>query len=111
MANASASSELWPHIPPGINQDQTYPPPLSRVPAPIGGVPSPLDYAPSCLFTTLYALLVPVALYRLCAPRSRNLIVVFTLGVIVERCVLHLPSHSTLIWLLSMIYIGPLGLS
>ena len=58
------------------------------IPAPIGGVPAPLDYVPSYLFVALYALLVPVAVYRICAKRSRNLIVIFTLGLIVERYVI-----------------------
>ncbi|RPD63939.1 hypothetical protein L227DRAFT_521180 [Lentinus tigrinus ALCF2SS1-6] len=64
---------------------QVLPPQLPVIPSPIGGTPSPVDYAPSCLFLALYALLVPMALYRLCARSSRNLIVVFTLGLIVER--------------------------
>ncbi|KAH9942286.1 uncharacterized protein BXZ73DRAFT_97701 [Epithele typhae] len=65
--------------------DQAYPPVLARIPAPIGGVPAPPDFAPSCLFAVLYGLLVPLALYRSCARKSRNLIVIFSLVVIVER--------------------------
>ena len=72
---------------PGLDQHQTLPPPLARIPAPIGGVPSELDFAPSCLFVALYASLVPIALYRLFARSSRNLIVIFSLGFLVERCV------------------------
>ena len=58
-----------------------------RIPTPIGGVPSSIDYAPSCLFVALYAVLIPVAIYRLCRKSSRNLILIFTLGLLGERYV------------------------
>ncbi|RDX44851.1 hypothetical protein OH76DRAFT_1408642 [Lentinus brumalis] len=70
-----------------FGDDQALPPQLPFIPSPVGGTPSPIDYAPSCLFVALYALLVPLALYRIFARSSRNLIVVFTLGLIVERIV------------------------
>ena len=59
----------------------------SRIPTPIGGVSSSIDYAPSCLFVALYAVLIPVAIYRLCRKSSRNLILIFTLGLLGERYV------------------------
>ncbi|KAI0702927.1 hypothetical protein C8T65DRAFT_741412 [Cerioporus squamosus] len=70
-----------------FGDDQALPPQLSIIPSPVGGTPSPIDFAPSCLFVALYALLVPLALYRIFARSSRNLIVVFTLGLVVERIV------------------------
>ena len=76
-----------------FGDDEVLPPQLPVIPSPVGGTPSPTDFAPSCLFVALYALLVPLALYRICAKSSRNLIVVFTLGLLMERYVPFKP-HS-----------------
>ena len=99
MATGAASA--WAHFP-GIDDDQALPSPLARFPAPIGGVPSAIDYAPSCVFVVLYALLVPVAVYRLCARGSRNLIVVFSLAFLVVRYVARRPSAFSCCLLMEM---------
>ncbi|KAI0793241.1 hypothetical protein C8Q75DRAFT_713425 [Abortiporus biennis] len=56
-------------------------------PSPVGGVPLPLDYAPSVLFSVLYALLVPVMVYRQARKRSRNVVTIGTMGFAVGQIV------------------------
>ncbi|KAM5543025.1 hypothetical protein V8D89_003409 [Ganoderma adspersum] len=56
-------------------------------PAPVGGVPFPLDFAPSILFAVLYGLMVPVVVYRMVHPRSRNGVLIGTTIFSIERVV------------------------
>ncbi|KAI1791183.1 hypothetical protein LXA43DRAFT_444770 [Ganoderma leucocontextum] len=56
-------------------------------PAPIGGVPYPLDFAPSILFAVLYGLMVPVVVFRMVHPRSRNGVLIGTTIFSIERVV------------------------
>ena len=78
-------------------------------PAPVGGVPYPLDFAPSILFAVLYGLMVPVVVFRMIHPRSRNGVLIGTMFFSIERCVsvsLALPcicEASSLIALLSVV--------
>jgi len=57
-------------------------------PSPVGGVPLASDYAPSILFAILYGLLVPVAVWRLCIPKTRTIAVIGTFVFAVERVVI-----------------------
>ncbi|PIL33538.1 hypothetical protein GSI_04161 [Ganoderma sinense ZZ0214-1] len=56
-------------------------------PVPVGGVPYPLDFAPSILFAVLYGLMVPVVVYRMVHPRSRNGVLIGTTVFSIERVV------------------------
>ena len=56
-------------------------------PSPIGGVPFQVDFFPSILFACLYALLVPVVLWRIIHPRSRNGVLIGTTLFSIERYV------------------------
>jgi len=54
-------------------------------PSPIGGIPFPHDFAPALFFTILYAIVVPVGVYRLISKRSRTLAIAGTVVFMVER--------------------------
>ncbi|KAH9916209.1 uncharacterized protein B0H18DRAFT_958911 [Fomitopsis serialis] len=54
-------------------------------PSPIGGIPFPHDFAPALLFTILYAIVVPVGIYRLISKRSRTLAIAGTVVFMIER--------------------------
>ncbi|KAI1791184.1 hypothetical protein LXA43DRAFT_1094786 [Ganoderma leucocontextum] len=56
-------------------------------PAPVGGVPDALDLAPSILFAVLYASIVPVVIWRMTHPQSRNTVLIATSFFSVERLV------------------------
>ena len=56
-------------------------------PAPVGGVPDSLDFAPSIVFAVLYALIAPIAIWRITHPRSRNTVLIGTTFFSVERYV------------------------
>ncbi|KAI0359573.1 hypothetical protein OH77DRAFT_1038013 [Trametes cingulata] len=56
-------------------------------PSPIGGVPLDIDFAPSILFAVLYGLLIPVAIYRVINPRSRNMVLIGTLIFVAEHSI------------------------
>ncbi|PIL33526.1 hypothetical protein GSI_04149 [Ganoderma sinense ZZ0214-1] len=56
-------------------------------PAPVGGIPDALDFAPSIVFATLYAVLVPVAIWRISHPRSRTTVLLGTTFFSIERVV------------------------
>ncbi|PPQ99763.1 hypothetical protein CVT24_009666 [Panaeolus cyanescens] len=58
-------------------------------PAPIGGTPLPdVDFAPSILFAILYALLIPLMVYRAFHRRSRTILLLGTIAFAVERIVI-----------------------
>jgi len=57
-------------------------------PAPIGGTVLPDDFAPSILFAILYAILVPLMLYRILGRRSRCIILIGSILFSVERVVI-----------------------
>ena len=62
-------------------------------PALVGGVPDSLDFAPSVVFVVLYALIAPIAIWRIAHPRSRNTVLIGTTFFSIERYVFpHLPS-------------------
>ncbi|KZT64833.1 hypothetical protein DAEQUDRAFT_769333 [Daedalea quercina L-15889] len=56
-----------------------------KFPSPIGGIPFPHDFTPALLFTVLYAISVPFAIYRMVNKRSRTLIILGTVIFTVER--------------------------
>lgn len=53
--------------------------------APIGGFPSSADIAPTSAFIAVYACLVPLCIYRLSAPKSRNVVQLPIAAAVVER--------------------------
>ncbi|KAM5543023.1 hypothetical protein V8D89_003407 [Ganoderma adspersum] len=57
-------------------------------PAPVGGVPDSLDFAPSIVFVVLYALIAPIAIWRIVHPRSRNAVLIGTTFFSIERIIL-----------------------
>lgn len=57
----------------------------SEFPSPIGGIPFPHDFAPALIFTILYALVVPLALWRMIAKSSRSLVILGATIFTVER--------------------------
>ncbi|KAF9462286.1 hypothetical protein BDZ94DRAFT_1166123 [Collybia nuda] len=57
-------------------------------PSPIGGTSFPADFAPSILFAVLYALLVPLMLYRVYDKRSRTTLLIGSVIFGVERVVI-----------------------
>ncbi|PIL33540.1 hypothetical protein GSI_04163 [Ganoderma sinense ZZ0214-1] len=64
-------------------------------PVPVGGVPYPLDFAPSILFAVLYGFMVPVVVYRMVHPRSRNGVLIGTTVFSIERVVSYgLRAHA-----------------
>ncbi|PIL33537.1 hypothetical protein GSI_04160 [Ganoderma sinense ZZ0214-1] len=67
-------------------------------PAPVGGVPYPIDFWPSILFTILYALMLPVVIFRMLPPRSRNGVLISTTVFSLERvatfCMRAYAAHS-----------------
>ncbi|KAM5543027.1 hypothetical protein V8D89_003411 [Ganoderma adspersum] len=64
-------------------------------PSPVGGVPYPLDFAPSILFAVLYGLMLPVVVYRMVHPRSRNGVLIGTTVFSIERVVSYsLRAHA-----------------
>ena len=56
-------------------------------PVSVGGVPYPLDFAPSILFAVLYGLMLPVVVFRMVHPRSRNGVLIGTTVFSIERYV------------------------
>ncbi|KAI0359574.1 hypothetical protein OH77DRAFT_1038151 [Trametes cingulata] len=58
-----------------------------QFPVPVGGAPLEIDFTPSIVFCILYALLVPLAVYRLISPRSRSIVLLGTTGFTIERVV------------------------
>ncbi|PCH43738.1 hypothetical protein WOLCODRAFT_18531 [Wolfiporia cocos MD-104 SS10] len=56
-------------------------------PAPIGGVPFPLDFGPAVFFAVIYAICVPLVLFRLALPSSRTFVILGTMIFTVERIV------------------------
>ena len=54
-------------------------------PSPIGGVPLQFDFAPSVIASFLYALLVPIALWRIIRPTSRSGVLIGTTLFTIER--------------------------
>ncbi|KAH9913855.1 uncharacterized protein B0H18DRAFT_1147056 [Fomitopsis serialis] len=56
-----------------------------KFPSPIGGIPFPHDFTPALIFTILYALTVPVAVWRMIDKRSRSLSYIGTVTFSVER--------------------------
>lgn len=56
-------------------------------PAPVGGVPDELDFAPSIVFAILYALMVPIAIWRVAHPRSRSIVLLGTSIFSIERLI------------------------
>ncbi|KAI1791185.1 hypothetical protein LXA43DRAFT_889679 [Ganoderma leucocontextum] len=56
-------------------------------PSPVSGVPDAIDPAPSILFAVLYALMVPVVIWRMVHRRSRNGVLIGTSVFGIERYV------------------------
>ena len=54
-------------------------------PSLVGGLPLPVDYAPSVLFACLYAIMVPVVIWRRIRPQSRSLVFLGTVFFSIER--------------------------
>ena len=65
-------------------------------PAPVGGAPDALDLAPSIVFAILYALLVPIVLWRMVHPQSRTTVLLSTSFFSIERYVviIHLYPYA-----------------
>ncbi|KDR75019.1 hypothetical protein GALMADRAFT_248864 [Galerina marginata CBS 339.88] len=61
---------------------------MVNFPAPVGGTALPADFAPSIVFAVLYALLLPLMLYRLYKRRSRTTLLIGTITFSVERVVI-----------------------
>ena len=59
-------------------------------PSPVGGVPIDADFAPSVMFSSLYTILIAVAIYRLSHPSTRTMVSIGTLIFIIERYALDL---------------------
>ena len=90
----SAQSLCLTQIPPRPSASLLLPPILAvsmgsnsthEFPAPVGGVPFPIDFAPSILFAILYGLMVPVVVFRMVHPRSRNGVLIGTTVFSIER--------------------------
>ena len=62
-------------------------------PAPVGGAPDALDLAPSIVFAILYALLVPIVLWRMVHPQSRTTVLLSTSFFSIERYVVIIHIH------------------
>jgi hypothetical protein len=81
---------------------------MVQFPAPIGGTVLPDDFAPSILFAVVYALLVPLMLYRILGRRSRCIILIGTVLFSVERHVVRLskllPTDRLSIYLPGSLY-------
>ncbi|KAI0663965.1 hypothetical protein C8Q70DRAFT_905107 [Cubamyces menziesii] len=60
---------------------------VHEFPAPVGGAPFPIDFAPSILFVVLYALLIPVIIWRALDRRSRTIALLGTACLAIERVV------------------------
>ncbi|KAI0669624.1 hypothetical protein C8Q78DRAFT_189491 [Trametes maxima] len=58
-------------------------------PTPVGGAPISVDFAPSILFSALYGLLFPLAVYRAVRRDSRNTVLIGTLVFATEHIVLY----------------------
>ncbi|KAI0369013.1 hypothetical protein BV20DRAFT_1113892 [Pilatotrama ljubarskyi] len=58
---------------------------IFKFPVPVGGAPLDIDFAPSIVSCVLYALLVPLALFRLISRRSRSTVLLGTTGFTIER--------------------------
>ena len=58
---------------------------VHEFPAPVGGAPFPIDFAPSILFVGLYALLIPVIIWRALDRRSRTIALLGTACLAIER--------------------------
>ena len=54
-------------------------------PSLVGGLPLPVDYAPSILFACLYAIMVPVVIWRRIHPQSRSFVFLGTVFFSIER--------------------------
>jgi hypothetical protein len=54
-------------------------------PAPVGGLALPSDLAPSIVFAVLYALLLPLVVYRVFDRRSRTTLLLGTIIFSIER--------------------------
>ena len=76
----SASLLLPPILAVSMGSNSTH-----EFPAPVGGVPFPIDFAPSILFAILYGLMVPVVVFRMVHPRSRNGVLICTTVFSIER--------------------------
>ncbi|KAI0645175.1 hypothetical protein C8Q79DRAFT_970224 [Trametes meyenii] len=68
-------------------------------PTPVGGAPINVDFVPSILFSALYGLLFPLAVYRVARRKSRNTVLIGTLTFATEHIVLYAlrahVAHST----------------
>ncbi|KAG8935360.1 hypothetical protein FRC00_011110 [Tulasnella sp. 408] len=53
--------------------------------APIGGFPSSFDIAPTITFIVLYGCLVPLCVFRISSPKSRNVVQLPIVAAIIER--------------------------
>ncbi|KAH9889390.1 hypothetical protein C8Q73DRAFT_654324 [Cubamyces lactineus] len=60
---------------------------VDEFPSPVGGAPFPIDFAPSILFAALYALLIPVIVWRAVDRRSRTVILIGTACLAIERVI------------------------
>lgn len=58
---------------------------MVNFPAPVGGLPLASDLAPSILFAVLYALLLPLTVYRIFDRRSRTVLLIGTEIFAIER--------------------------
>ncbi|KAI0685816.1 hypothetical protein C8T65DRAFT_747727 [Cerioporus squamosus] len=58
-----------------------------EIPSPIGGVPFPIDFVPSVLFSFLHGLLIPIFVWRMALPRTRNYVIIGTGIFTIERTV------------------------
>ena len=54
-------------------------------PAPVGGTPLSADWVPSILFAVLYAMILPLTVYRMAHRRSRTLLLLGTVTFSIER--------------------------
>ncbi|RDX47484.1 hypothetical protein OH76DRAFT_1354119 [Lentinus brumalis] len=69
--------------------------PTHEFPSPIGGAPFPIDFAPSILFSVLHALLIPIFVWRMARPQTRNFVLIGALAFTTERTVLYaLRAHT-----------------
>lgn len=59
---------------------------MVNIPAPVGGTALPADFVPSIVFAVLYALVVPLMIYRVVLKRrSRTLLLIGTIIFSIER--------------------------
>jgi hypothetical protein len=61
-------------------------------PTPVGGTPFPEDFAPSIVFAILYALLIPIMVFRVYDRHSRTTLLIGSVIFGVERQVVFLPA-------------------